>query len=78
MLPSRFLYESKLAEMKWFLKTNRVEGINRVSAFIFEHARKWLGALHPLFAQLNRLLASYYSNHPQHFQVALKHTNESL
>ena len=64
--------------MKWFLKGNRVEGLNRVSAFIFEHARKWLGALHPIFSQLHRLLTSYYANHPQHYQVALKQAHEAL
>ncbi len=74
-LPSHFLYESKLAEMKWYLKMNRINQINHVSSFMFTHVRKWLGAVHPLFAQLNRLLSSYYSNFVQHFQLALKHAN---
>lgn len=34
--------------------------------------------MHPLFAQLNRIQASYYSDHIEYFQTALKHANESL
>ena len=76
--PSRFLYESKLAEIKWYLKMNRLERLQRPASFIFESGRRWLGEVHPLFTQVSRIIASYFSDHPQHFNLAVKYAQESL
>jgi hypothetical protein len=61
-LPSRFLYESKLAEVKWYLKQGKVDNIEQPLNFIFAHASKWLGEIHPIFVQINRILASFFSD----------------
>jgi hypothetical protein len=56
-LPSKFMYESKLAQIKWYLKARRLDHIQKPVKFIQENAAKWLGAVHPIYSQLNRLLA---------------------
>lgn len=76
--PSRFLYESKLAEVKWYLKTNRLDRLQHPANFVFEHGRKWLGDVHPLFTQVSRIIASYFSDHLEHFNLALKYAQDSL
>jgi hypothetical protein len=76
--PTRFLYESKLAEIKWSLKSNRLDRLQHPAAFIIEHGRKWLGEVHPLFTQVSRLIASYFSDHLQHFDIAIKYAQDSL
>lgn len=37
------MYESKLAEIKWFLMANHHEKIEKSINFIEVHVRKWLG-----------------------------------
>jgi hypothetical protein len=77
-LPSRFTYESKLAEIKWYLKSNRVDNINRPLKFILEHLNKWLGDTHPLFTQINRALATFFSDNQFYYTKALNFANASL
>jgi len=67
-----------LAEIKWYLKQNKVEQIESPLAFIFGHGVKWLGEVHPLFVQVNRILASYFCDHPQLASRALKSAQDSL
>jgi tetratricopeptide (TPR) repeat protein len=72
------LYESKLAQIKWYLKANKQDSINKPASFILEHAKRWLGDVHPLFVQLNRILAEYFSEHQFFYSKALKYANSSL
>ena len=76
--PSKFLYESKLAEIKWYLKSNRHDMLQHPASFVYEHGRKWLGEIHPLFTQVSRLIASYFSDNSQQFQLALKYAQDAL
>jgi hypothetical protein len=76
--PSKFLYESKLAEIKWYLKSNRHDLLQHPASFVYEHGRKWLGEIHPLFTQVSRLIASYFSDNSQQFQLALKYAQDAL
>jgi hypothetical protein len=55
-IPNRFIYESKLAEIKWHLKVRKEEGLDKIINFIEVNGRKWLGKNHPLFVQMNRIL----------------------
>ena len=61
-LPSRFLYESKIAEIKWLLKLGRLGEVDEPARFVLDHGRRWLHDTHPLFTQLNRLLAEFFSD----------------
>ena len=78
--PSRFLYESKLAEIKWYLKSNRLDRLQHPAAFISEHGHKWLGEVHPLFTQVSRLIASYFADHlgVGNFELALSYAQDAL
>lgn len=77
-LPHKFLYESKFAQIKWYLKSNKSDKIGKAANFIEEHARRWLGDFHPLFTQLNRMLAEYFSESQIYYSKALKHATASL
>jgi hypothetical protein len=55
------MYESKLAEIKWHLMANNHEKIDKPITFLEEHAKKWLGPIHPLFTHLYRILAEYFT-----------------
>jgi tetratricopeptide (TPR) repeat protein len=60
------------------LKSNKSDKINRAASYIEEHARKWLGDTHPLFTQLNRMLAEYFSEMQIYYSKALKYATSSL
>jgi hypothetical protein len=77
-LPQKFLYESKFAQIKWYLKNNKSDKISKAASYIEEHARKWLGDTHPLFTQLNRMLAEYFSEMQIYYSKALKYATASL
>lgn len=77
-LPHKFLYESKFAQIKWFLKSNKSDRITKAASFIEDHARRWLGDVHPLFTQLNRMLAEYFSEMQIYYSKALKYATTSL
>ena len=76
--PSRFLYESKIAEIKWYLKLNRLDRLQHPAAFIHDHGRRWLGEIHPMYTQVNRLIASYFADQLQHFDIAIKYAQDAL
>lgn len=52
--------------------------MSKPATFMGEHAKRWLGDIHPIFTQLNRLLAEYYSEHQYYYAKALKHAKVSL
>jgi hypothetical protein len=72
------MYESKLAEIRWYLKAEKHENINKIANFIQDHVKRWFGDVHPLYTHLNRLLAEEYSELDLQYAKALKYANASL
>lgn len=60
------------------MKMNRLDRLQQPATFIFENGKKWLGEVHPLYSQVSRIIASYFSDHLQHFNYALRYAQDSL
>ena len=76
-LPSRLLYESQLAKIKWLVQQDRFTELGGPTNYLVHHAGKWLGPKHPVQVKLHRLLAENYLEGGM-LVPALEHANTSL
>lgn len=72
------MYESKFAQIKWYLMYERLDCIDKPVNFLKSYLTKWLGPVHPIYAQLNHLLAEYFVESPSHYSRALEYARDSL
>ena len=77
-MPNRFVYESKLAEIKWHLKQNKLEGLPRLIKYVEDNVRKWLGQHHYILVQLYRTLAEFYSENKGFYMKAVSMSTAAL
>jgi hypothetical protein len=76
--PHKLLFESKFAEIKWYLKANKQDRVNNSISYTIDNIRRWFGEIHPLYSQFNRMLAEFYSEQQFFDAKALKFANSSL
>lgn len=77
-MPNRFVYESKLAEIKWHLKSNKLEGLPRLIKYVEDNVKKWLGQHHYILVQLYRTLAEFYSENKGFYMKAVTMASSAL
>lgn len=61
ILPSQLLYNTKLAEIQWSLKSGNTQQADVVKEWVIEHVNKWIGECHPILTQLYETFANYYT-----------------
>lgn len=77
-MPSKLLYLTKLAEIRWLLKEGDVEGSEEIKKWVVEHVGKWIGECHPVLTELYEIYANYYMMHKDEEKKAVNYCKSAI